>query len=382
MSAEAGRAPAFAVGDRVEARIGPVAHGGHMVARVPVGSEPDAGTVVVFVRHTLPDELVVVEITGVSKRFFRGDAVEVLEASPDRVEPPCPLAHPGGCGGCDFQHVSLPAQRRLKAAVVAEQLQRLAGIERPVSVEQVAGSPDGLRWRTRMQYVGLPDGEYGLRKNHSHDVVTVADCLIAAPDARVSLVDQPASLETVAEVVLGHTFDVAADGFWQVHPGAPSTLVTTVLEMLAPQPGERAVDLYAGVGLFSAFLAEAVGEKGVVLSVEGDRRASDLAKANLREHRQVKTHAGRVDRVLRDLDTYADIVVLDPPREGARKQVVDAVVDLAPRAVAYVACDPAALARDLAYFAERGYSLTELRSFDLFPMTHHVECVALVERPR
>jgi len=159
-------------------------------------------------------------------------------------------------------------------------------------------------------------------------------------------------------------------------------LVTTVMEMLAPQPGERAVDLYAGVGLFSAFLADAVGETGVVLSVEGDRRASDLAKGNLREFRHVKTHAGRVDRVLRDLDTYADVVVLDPPREGARKQVVDAVVDLAPRAVAYVACDPAALARDLAYFAERGYALTDLRSFDLFPMTSHVECVALVTRPR
>lgn len=371
-------APVFSVGDRVEARIGPVAHGGHMVARVPVGD----ATVVVFVRHALPDELVVVQITDVAKRFFRGDAVQILEASADRVAAPCALARPDGCGGCDFQHVSLPAQRRLKAFVVAEQLRRLAGIDRPVTVEQVAGSADGLRWRSRMQYVGLPDGEYGLRKNHSHDVVTVDDCLIAAPGARVVLAGQPPSLETVAEEVLGRTFDVAADGFWQVHPGAPSTLVRTVLEMLAPQPGERAVDLYAGVGLFSAFLADAVGEKGVVLSVEGDRRASDLAKANLREFRHAKTHAGRVDRVLRDLDTYADVVVLDPPREGARKQVVDAIADLAPRAVAYVACDPAALARDLAYFAERGFTLTDLRAFDLFPMTHHVECVALVERPR
>ncbi len=370
------------VGDRIEARVGPVAHGGHMVARVPAGPEPDAGTVVVFVRHALPDELVLVEITDVAKRFLRGDAVEVLEASPDRVEAPCPLARPGGCGGCDFQHVALPAQRRLKAAVVSEQLRRLAGIERSVIVEQVPGSDDGLRWRTRMQYVGLPDGSYGLRKNHSHDVVEVDDCLIAAPGARVVLAGQPPERASVTETVRDRSFDLAADGFWQVHPGAPEALVSTVLALLAPQPGERAVDLYAGVGPFSAYLAEAVGATGTVLSIEGDRRASDHAKANLADLKQVKVRAGRVDRVLADLDTFADIVVLDPPREGARKPVVDAIADLAPRAVAYVACDPAALARDVAYFAERGFRLTDLRAFDLFPMTHHVECVALLERDR
>lgn len=375
------RPTTYAVGDRVEARTGAVAHGGHVVARVPAPTEerPD-GTVVAFVRHALPDELVVLQITDVSKRFVRADAVEVLESSPDRVEAPCVLAHPGGCGGCDFQHASLPAQRRLKGAVVAEQLQRLAGLDVPVTVEEVPGAPDGLHWRTRMQYVGLPNGDYGLRKNHSHEVVTVHDCLIAAPDARVVLAGQPPERGTVTETVRGRSFDVAADGFWQVHPGAPDTLVGTVLDMLAPQPGERAVDLYAGVGLFTAFLAEAVGATGSVLSIEGDRRASDLAKSNLADLRQVKVKAGRVDRVLRDLDTMADVVVLDPPREGARKPVVDAVADLAARAVAYVACDPAALARDLAYFAERGYDLTELRSFDLFPMTHHVECVALLTR--
>ncbi|MFL6023104.1 MAG: class I SAM-dependent RNA methyltransferase [Marmoricola sp.] len=369
--------PAFAVGDRVEARIGPVAHGGHMVARVPAGEHQ----VVVFVRHALPGELVVIEITGAAKRFFRGDAIEILEPAAERVAAPCPLAHPDGCGGCDFQHVSPAGQRELKAAVVAEQLQRLAGLDVDVTVEEVPGSPDGLRWRTRMQYVSLPGGDYGLRKNHSHDVVQVDDCLIAAPDARVVIAGQPPTGDVVTETVRERTFDVAADGFWQVHPAAPETLVAAVLELLAPQAGERAVDLYAGVGLFSAFLAEAVGATGSVVSIEGDRRASDHAKANLRDLRQAKVVPGRVDRVLTELDTMADVVVLDPPREGARKKVVDLVVDLAPRAIAYVACDPAALARDLSYFAERGYRLSALRSFDLFPMTHHVECVALLTKP-
>jgi tRNA/tmRNA/rRNA uracil-C5-methylase (TrmA/RlmC/RlmD family) len=351
-----------------------------MVARVPLGEGAEQSSVVVFVRHALPEELVVIEITGTAKRFLRGDAVEILEASPDRVAAPCPLSGPDGCGGCDFQHVAVPAQRGLKAAVVSEQLKRLAGIDLAATVEEVPGAPDGLHWRTRMQYVGLPDGRRGLRKNHSHDVVDVPECLIEAPGARVVLAGEPPARETVIETVRERTFDVAGDGFWQVHPGAPETLVEVVLEMLAPKPGERAIDLYAGVGLFSAFLAEAVGPTGSVLSVESDRRASDLAASNLADLRCVKVKAGRVDRVLADADTMADVVVLDPPREGARKQVVDAVVDLAPRAIAYVACDPAALARDLAYFAERGYSLSALRSFDLFPMTHHVECVALIER--
>jgi tRNA/tmRNA/rRNA uracil-C5-methylase (TrmA/RlmC/RlmD family) len=371
----------FAVGDRVEARTGAIAHGGHVVARVrPEGAERD---VVVFVRHALPDEQVVVEITEVSKTFLRGDAVEVLEAAADRVAPPCPLAHPDGCGGCDFQHVAVPAQRRLKADVVAEQLRRLAGIERDVVVEAVpvtADAPDdGLGWRTRMQYVDVPGGR-GLRKHRSHDVVLVDDCLIAAPDARVSTGSTAGRL--VTERVLGREFRVEADGFWQVHPQAPRVLVETVLELLAPRPGERALDLYAGVGLFSAFLAEAVGRAGGVVSIEGDRRASELAGENLADFPQAAARAGRVDRVLAEgfgSTRSVDVVVLDPPREGAKKKVVEAIAGLAPRAIAYVACDPAALARDIAYFRDAGYLLADLRAFDLFPMTSHVECVALLE---
>jgi tRNA/tmRNA/rRNA uracil-C5-methylase (TrmA/RlmC/RlmD family) len=364
----------FAVGDRVEAVCGPVAHGGHVVARVPA---PDERLVVVFVRHALPGERVVVEITAVEKSFLRGDAVEVLEASPDRVVAPCPLAGPGLCGGCDFQHVALPAQRALKAAVVAEQLRRLAGISWEVTVEPVPGDAAGLRWRTRMQYVALPDGRRGLRKHHSHEVVPVEDCLLEAPGARV-LLDRSASSATVVERVVPHSFEVAADGFWQVHPGAPRVLVDAVLSLLEPRPGERVLDLYAGVGLFSAFLADAVGPSGSVLAVEGDRRAASLAATNLGDRVSVET--GRVDRVLSRRRERADLVVLDPPREGAKRAVVEAVVATGPRAVAYVACDPAALARDVAIFAEHGYALTDLRAFDLFPMTHHVECVALLEK--
>ncbi len=161
-----------------------------------------------------------------------------------------------------------------------------------------------------------------------------------------------------------------------MHPGAPRVLVETVLTMLDPKPGERVLDLYAGVGLFTAFLADRAGTDRVV-AVEGHPGAARDAVANL--PREVRVLTGDVGRVLRErLDEPFDLVVLDPPREGARRAVVEQVVDRAPRAAAYVACDPAALARDVAVFAEHGYALADLRAFDLFPMTTHVECVALL----
>lgn len=357
------------VGERFEAEVGPIAHGGHCVVRLP---EPEAR--VVFTRHCLPGERVVLQITEGAEgdRFWRADAVEVLEASPDRVAAPCPVAGPGGCGGCDLQHASLPAQRALKAAVVAEQLRRLARLERDVVVEPVGeDDPDlaaGLRWRTRQTFVDLGDGRRGMRKHRSHDVVEVEDCLIAGAPAD-HVVEGPGGPVT---------FEVAADGFWQVHPRAPQVLVDTVLAMLAPQPGERALDLYAGVGLFGRFLADVIGDPRRVTLVEADGDACRHVKANVPGARVVR---GAVDRVLADdLDEPFDLVVLDPPREGARRAVVEQIAARRPRAVAYVACDPAALARDVAFFAEHGYALDALRAFDLFPMTHHVECVALLVR--
>jgi tRNA/tmRNA/rRNA uracil-C5-methylase (TrmA/RlmC/RlmD family) len=352
------------VGERFTVGVGPIAHGGHCVARVPDGKSSR----VVFVRHAIPGETVEIVVTEGTEgdRFWRADAVLVDEASPDRVTPPCRYAGPDACGGCDFQHVALPAQRELKAAVVREQLSRLAGLDRPVVVEPVPGDVDGLRWRTRQRYVELPDGRRGMRKHRSHEVVAVDECLLEA--------GQPPAYD-----VDGRQFSVAEGGFWQVHPGAPAVLVRTVLEMLAPRPGESVLDLYAGAGLFAAFLRDAVGADSRVVAVEADREACRRAVVNTGG--SVEVVRGGVDRVLAtsEADRF-DLVVLDPPREGARRQVVEQVVARTPRAVAYVACDPAALARDVGIFAEHRYRLHDLRAFDLFPMTHHVECVALLVR--
>ncbi len=346
--------------------VGPVAHGGHCVARLDDRAGADAGRVV-FVRHALPGEQVVVAVTegGDDDRFWRADAVEVVGASSDRVVPPCPYAGPGRCGGCDWQHADLAAQRTLKAAVVREQLSRLAHLDVAVEVEVVPGDEQGLRWRTRHRYVDLPEGRRGMRKHRSHEVVEVDDCLLDA--------HRPPSRQ-----VGPHAFEAEREGFWQVHPGAPDALVAAVLAALAPQPGERVLDLYAGVGLFARFLADAVGDPGLVTLVEGDRPAARHAAANVPGADVV---VGPVEQALVDGAAPAvDLVVLDPPRTGARAAVVEQVVARGPRAVAYVACDPAALARDVATFAGLGWTLSGLRAFDLFPMTHHVECVALLER--
>ena len=392
------------VGERYDVRAERIAHGGFVVARHQ--------GVVVFVRHALPGERVVAQVTEGQEgdRFLRADAVEVLEASDDRVAPPCRFAGPDACGGCDFQHVALPAQRALKAAVVSEQLKRLAGLDVDVTVEPVGldQRDDGLGWRTRMQWAVTSFGGAGLRKHRSHDVVPVDDCRIAHPglpdvtdtewpdatgvESIVSSTGEQLRLVSTAdgttyadgpqvltEEAAGRSWQVTGSGFWQVHPAAADTLVAAVLSGLDPQPGERAADLYAGVGLFSGALAEAVGLTGHVVAVESDRTAVDDGEANLADLHQVSLVSDRVDRALgADVIGPRDLVVLDPPRTGAKRDVVAAICALAPRAVAYVACDPAALARDVAFFAGHGYELRSLRAFDLFPMTHHVECVAVL----
>ena len=452
-SASGSAGPGLVTDELIQLEVGPVAHGGHCVARY--------GGRVVFVRHALPGEVVLARLTesAPDAKFWRADAAEILEPSPERVTPPCPLAGPGLCGGCDWQHADLAAQRRLKAEVVSEQLRRIAKLD-PVPEVVVEGpSGDGLGWRTRVRFTVDTEGRPGLRKHRSHDVIAVKECLIADPTAASLGVTQerwPGALAVeviapasgaplvVAEPVAGRTgaklrlpklpagtnlatrdetgvhqvkgrtwvseevsiggeprpFRVTGTGFWQVHPAAAQTLLDAVLEAAEAQPGERALDLYGGVGLFAAGLAEQVGVTGTVLLVEGDARASSDARRGLHDLGQVRVENGSVPRVLPrlavpdgplapsgigDARGGADVVVLDPPRSGAGKDVIKQIVALAPRVVVYVACDPAALARDLATADAAGYELVGLRAFDLFPMTHHVECVAVLkpkgERP-
>lgn len=370
-------APGFVTGP---VEVGPVAHGGHCVARVDGR--------VVFVRQAVPGEVVTIRINEVRSRFARGEVAEVIEPSPLRRTPPCPIA--AECGGCDFQHLPAPASRELKRQVVAELLAHQAGYEFTSAVE---GFDDGFGWRTRMRYHRGADGRLGLRAARSDRVVELPPegCRIAAepigrpepPPGREEVVavsgasgvvvaERPDLPDTVTEQVAGLRFEVAADGFWQPHRLAPSVLTGAVLEALRPAPGELAFDLFCGVGLFAAPLV-AAGCR--VWGVEGDRRAIGLARRNVPE---ATFTAGDVAQRLRRLPPRADLIVLDPPRSGAGGRVIEQVVARRPRAIAYVACDPAALARDLAFATGLGYRIDQVRAFDLFGTTHHVECLAVL----
>lgn len=405
----------------LELVVGPVAAGGSCVARAQDGR-------VVFVRHALPGERVLAEVTSQTKSFLRADAVQVLEPSPHRVAPPCPYAGPGRCGGCDWQHVAVAHQRELKAALVAEQLVRLAGVDRPVVVEEVPGAPDGLGWRTRVQFAIAPSGRAGLRRHRSHELEPVERCLIASADVeavgveglrwpgvtsvevaahgdqRVVALTSTASRggrATVPEVdagvavdgrrtrtphglrhtVLGRSFEVGTGGFWQVHPGAAEVLAGAVLDGLDPQPGERALDLYAGVGLFAALVGERVGPTGSVLAVESNPHACSDAARNTADQPQVTIRTAAVDAAVLARAGAVDLVVLDPPRSGAGLEVTRALAGMRPRRLVYVACDPASFARDLRVLLDVGWELTSLRGLDLFPMTEHVELVAVLVPP-
>ncbi|MEY9939745.1 class I SAM-dependent RNA methyltransferase [Streptacidiphilus sp. MAP5-3] len=429
------------VGERYEVEVGPVAHGGHCVAR-------HEGRVL-FVRHALPGERVVALVTDGTEasRFLRADAVEVLEPAKERVTPPCPYAGPGLCGGCDWQHATPGAQRKLKASVLTEQLAKLAGLTPEQagwdgSVEPAPGDklPAGEvpAWRTRVQYaVDQETGRAGLRRHRSHEVVPVERCLIAAPgvqelgiekrewpqidtveavaatgssDRAVILtpvaggrlpiveLDRPVSVQRiddhggvhrvhgrnfVRERAAERTWRVSDGGFWQIHPAAAQTLVDAILDGLQPREGENALDLYCGVGLFAGALAERLGEDGAVLGIESSKQAVADARHNLADlvgEKRVRIECDKVEKLLpRTGITETDLIVLDPPRAGAGRETVAHLAGLGARRIAYVACDPAALSRDLKFFADAGYRVAGLRAFDLFPMTHHFECVAILE---
>lgn len=439
-------------GEEAVLDVGPVAHGGHCVAR-------HEGRVV-FVRHAIPGEKVRARLTdaGDDAKFWRADVVEVLEASPDRVEHFWHLADSGRAwghghppvGGAEFGHITLARQRQLKADVLAEQLTRLAGVDTVPSVwnggVEAAGEKHddgtGLGWRTRASFSVTPGGKLGMHAHRSGHIVPVremplateavnalrlweldlqgiervevaapangsrplvllapapgtkdkrlraiaaglpADVSVAAFDPLSGDVTQVRGRTWVQETAAGHDYRVTGAGFWQIHRDAPGTLVRAVTEFLREggflHPGAVVADLYAGAGLFTAVLADAVGETGSVLSVEGARGSSRDARKNLHAASQVEVVQGRVERVLRQKPRNFDALILDPPRAGAGKAVVGQLVAAQPRAIAYVSCDPASFARDVGYFRRSGWDLAGLRAFDLYPHTHHLETVALL----
>jgi tRNA/tmRNA/rRNA uracil-C5-methylase (TrmA/RlmC/RlmD family) len=385
---------AFRVGEKFTTTIEKVAHGGHFIAR-------HEGAVF-FIRHGIPGEQVVVEVTSTGKSFNRGDVLEVIQPSPDRVKAPCNYAHRLGCGGCDFQHIAISRQRDLKSDVITEQFARIAKMDLKVVVEEVS---DPLHWRTRAILNIDGSGKAGFFSSRSHNSIQITECLTCVPELKLSEITsrnwQPnTKLEISAnksgdrivagsevfegpkelvEVVGESTFQVSHSSFWQSHKSAPTVLTEAVMRYAELQSGDQVLDLYGGVGLFTAAALSAVGETGRVDLVEASSSAVGDAKNNFENIANVNIYLGDVAKIMPRIGS-ADVVILDPPRDGAGALVLQQISALNPKRIVYVACDPAALARDCGFANDLGWKLTKVRAFDLFPMTHHIEMVALFTR--
>lgn len=405
------------IGREVEVEVSKIAHGGIAVGRLDGR--------VVFVTDAVPGETVVARISDDRKKsFWRADAVRVVEPSEHRRDHVWAAASidrdpRSRAGGAEFGHIALSHQRELKRQVLAEALQRMAGITSDVKVEQMAGdhAANGLGWRTRIRLHVDDEGRIGPMASRSHSVIPVQEVPLAsaavqaatpfserfagvatvdvlAPtrgDARLVLGEQKPSL--IRERVGEREFQLDDTGFWQVHREAPAALTAAVQQAVDDalfDPRAANLDLYGGVGLLAAAIGDRFGPTTRITSVESDARATDHAAENLSDWVGAAAETSRVDRWLRDAEQSASsaerdrlraaTVVLDPPRSGAGTEVMGILGRLAPAQIVYVACDPVALARDVALAAEHGYRLDHLRAFDLFPHTHHVEAVARLVR--
>jgi tRNA/tmRNA/rRNA uracil-C5-methylase (TrmA/RlmC/RlmD family) len=404
-------------GRPIEVDVTNIAHGGVSVAR-------HEGRVV-FVADAIPGERVIARVSDDSKaKFWRAETVSVVTASPHRQAHVWSAAalerDPADrAGGAEFGHIELGHQRELKRQVLTEALARMAKVDTSVAVEGLPGDDErsGTGWRTRVRLHVDESGRPGPFAARSHRVISVTDLPLATDDlaaaapldqdftgfdhvdvlnpstggTRLVIGDQKPSV--ITEVVAGREFRLSDRGFWQVHRSAAETLTAAVQDAIDPaafDPLAHNLDLYGGVGLLAAAVGDRFGPATRITSVESDPAATDFAAENLSEWLGARAETGRVERWIRELAASASqterarlakgTVVLDPPRSGAGKEVVDTIAGLTPAQVVYVACDPVAFARDVELFSRHGYSLTALRAFDLFPNTHHVEAVGTLSR--
>lgn len=394
----------------LELTVGAPANGGSCVARLDGR--------VVFVRYALPGEVVRARVTDERGSHWHAEAVEILEPSADRIEPLCPIAGVDGSGCCDLSFVAPRAARRLKGEVVANQLTRLGGYEWTGEAEEV-GSAGATGWRTRVRLdVGGPgpqSGRAGFHRYHSSDLVTdlscaqVPDGMLTGLDAatwpagaqlHVALDDEGArhvvrtgpraDRKAATQAVEGayeatqrvgdRTWTVPVTAFWQAHRDAAREYSTLVRQWAQLDAGMTAWDLYGGAGVFAAVLAESVGETGHVLTVDTSRGSSRAARTALADLGWVDVLTESVRRALTAQPRRADVAVLDPPRTGAGREVIDLLAAAEVPRIIHIGCEAASFARDVGLYRGHGYAVEELRVFDSFPLTHHVECVAVLSR--
>jgi 23S rRNA (uracil1939-C5)-methyltransferase len=379
---------------------------------------------VVFVPFGIPGEVVRARITEDRKRWSRGELLAVLEPSPQRVDPPCPFF--GTCGGCHWQHIDYDAQLAYKRHVLGDQLSRVGHIDDP-PVQPTLGMEEPWFYRNHVQFALTKQGQIGLQAARSHDVVPIDRCLLLHPTLdelhaaldvewpelrRLSLragintgeqmvimqtdeeapelkVDMPVSCllwlgdgtelvlvgqDYYCETLRERPFCISASSFFQVNTAQTEELLAVVERFLDPEADDVLLDVYCGVGTIGLSMLEQVGR---VIGIEEHPAAIRDAADNAGAAPTVTLIEGQAETVLPQLDEKVTLAVIDPPREGSKPQVLDALLRLAPRRLVYVSCNPSTLARDAARIAEGGYELVEVQPVDMFPQTYHVESVSL-----
>lgn len=390
----------LSVGDVVEIEIKDVAHGGHFVAH--------HGKQVIFVRHAITGEKVKAKITRINNKIMLADTIEVLQPSKYRVTPPCEYVSDQQkikCGGCDFQHINIEYQRELKEKIVVDQFYRLAKFDlrkfkssdsEDFHLKSVAPAT-GLGWRTRMNFAVSKSGKMGMFPHHSNEILEIKDCQIA--DSRLSVSKfatqnwsgkNRVSLELFAEQVqITHGDEPGV--FWQSHINAQETLTDYIGEKLIVKPAAKVLDLYSGLGVFGQFILKLQPNIAALTLVDTNVESIKIAKSEfatlLKQINPAVKFNTATSEVLKYLRSEVqskksqertwDLAIVDPPRSGLNSQIIDLLAQLKVSELVYISCDPASLARDFAALQSKNYHLNHIRSFDLFPMTQHIETVAI-----
>ena len=396
-------------------------YGGECLGRLPDGRA-------VFVPFTLPGEKVRVRLTEEKRRFARAELLQVLEPSAERITPRCP--HFTACGGCHYQHMPYEQQLAAKRAILVDQLERIGKLENP-PVQSAVPSPHPFNYRNQIQFQLSVDGRLGFFEHGSDRVLEIQECHLpqvpinlvwpqleldsipglervgirlgidneimialhgdqsSVPDLSVEGIDVSvahlsrygtqvlAGSDHLLMDVLGRGFRVSAGSFFQVNTRVAQTLVEYILERLDLERAALVLDVYAGVGLFSAFVA---GMAGRVIAVESSESACDDYVVNLDEFDNVELYQAPAEDVLGSLQLHPDVAILDPPRAGLDRDVLDALVRMSPGTIVYVSCDPATMSRDARRLVREGYQLQEIKLFDMFPQTYHLESVGFWQR--
>jgi 23S rRNA (uracil1939-C5)-methyltransferase len=378
----------------------------------------------VFVPFVLPGEKVQIRLIEEKSRYAKAELLQVLEQSPSRLTPRC--IHFGFCGGCHYQHIPYEDQLVAKRSILTDQLERLGNIANP-TVDPTLASPIKYHYRNHVQFHLTPEGQLGYYRANTKQTFPISECHLpeenlnslwplldiepipglyaihlrngiedealvilesrspdlpefSVEDLSVSVVQtSPAGSQVLAGnpyisvQVLERVFRVSPESFFQVNTPMAAEMVSHVIKGLAKNTYTCILELYAGVGLFSAFIAPMV-EK--LICVESSQTACDDFAYNLDEFSNVDLYQGEVEEILPNLDSKPQVIIMDPPRRGVGKKIIDSILDYHPDQIIYISCDPATLARDAHRLVLGGYEPIQITPFDLFPQTYHIESIS------